>query len=160
MENLLLFIFKMINTRVVHCDIKDKNIVTGINGEQFRFIDFGISINLNNFVYNYIFSKPYKFFLPTTIFLSDTPEKITDEIIEKYCIEFYKKTEFNKFLNMYLKKYGIDEYNLKKILIDVREKIKAGESLFKILKLIDLYSFTTVLDNYLYKHFLDITLIV
>jgi serine/threonine protein kinase len=154
MENLLEFIFKMINFKVVHCDIKNGNIVSGIDGNQFRFIDFGLSINFKNdrFQYDNIFGKVYYFWLSSAIFLSNKPEEITDEMIEKYCIEFYRKTEYHKFLNTFIKKNRIDVHSLKEILISIREKIKNGSSILIILRHIDLYSFTTVLDSYLYYH--------
>jgi serine/threonine protein kinase len=154
MENLLEFILKMINFKVVHCDIKNGNIVSGIDGNKFRFIDFGLAIHFKNdrFQYDSIFRKVYYFWLPSAIFLSNTPEEITDEMIEKYCIEFHKKTQYHKFLNTYIIKHNFNIYNLKQILIDLREQIKKGASISTILKHIDLYSFTAVLDYYLYHH--------
>ncbi len=152
-ENLLEFILKMINFKIVHCDIKNGNIVTGVNGNHFRFIDFGLAINFkDHFTYDSIFRKVYYFWLPSAIFLSNKPEEITDEMIDKYCVEFYKKTEYHKFLSTYIKKNNINLDSLKQILIDIRGKIKAGSSILTILKHIDLYSFTTVLDYYLYHH--------
>lgn len=152
-ENLLEFILKMINFRIAHCDIKNGNIVSGVDGNHFRFIDFGLAINFKEtFKYDSIFSKVYYFWLPSAIFLSNIPEKISDEQIEKYCKEFYEKTERHRFLNTFIKKNRINTYTLKEILIGIREKIKSGLPILTILRLIDLYSFTTLLDYYLYYH--------
>ena len=52
MENLLEFILKMINFKIAHCDIKTGNIVSGIDGNNFRFIDFGLAISFKDYLAN------------------------------------------------------------------------------------------------------------
>ncbi len=152
MEKLLEFILMMLKSRIAHCDIKNGNIVSGVNGNNFRFIDFGMGINFDNrFIYDTIFSQAYEFWTPSCIFLSGRPENISNKQIIKYSRSFYKKKEYNKFLNTYIKKYIPDVISLARILINVREKVKL-KTIFKILKIIDLYSFTTVLDSYVYYH--------
>lgn len=133
-------------TNFVHCDIKPDNIVEGADG-KIKYIDFGLSQDMNKFVPDINLLTPKYFRPPEIIYFSVSEYYNFDDFIQKYSrmyISQFKQISALKRSGIW-PKFGEEEIEeLKKYLINI-----GGNSPEKISKKIDVFSLGILLTNIL-----------
>ncbi len=172
--NILEGIRELSRLGVVHCDIKEQNIVTGTDiNPGFKLIDFGLlaAFDFNlvssiepkiNFIGDYtkhpeeskFFDVIYVYF-PIYAFFLNKKNPITDAELEARVDEYFINDIIKKYLGKYYKEKGINRDYFKKILIALNriynnEELK-GKLQTQVAKSIDLFSFSIVLLQYASK---------
>lgn len=110
----------------VHCDIKEDNIVESIDG-KIKYIDFGLSQDMNKFIPDIIFQQPIYFRPPEIIYLSVNEyykfdEKFIQAYVDKYISYFQNKPILAKS-GIWSKLGETDKDMLKKYLINIGGKL-------------------------------------